>query len=59
MKIKESELKFNCHLTESVYRMNYKDKNYIKKETSDSYDVYEFLYEVNTLNALNSFNQII
>jgi len=59
MKIKESELKFNCHLTEFVYRMNYKDKNYIKKETSDSYDVYEFLYEVNTLNALNSFNQII
>ncbi len=59
MKVRESELEFCCHLAGFVYKVSYEDKNYIKKEVSDSYDVHEFLYEANALNALNGSDHII
>lgn len=59
MTVRESELEFCCHLIEFVYKVSYEDKNYIKKEVSDSYNVHEFLYETNALNALNDFDHII
>jgi len=59
MEVRESELKFGCHLAGFVYKVSYEGKDYIKKEVSDSYDVHEFLYEANALNALNGFDHII
>lgn len=59
MMVRESELTFDSHLSGFVYKVRYKDKDFIKKEIPGPDTVDEFLYEINALHALHGSNHVI
>lgn len=59
MQIRENELVFDSHLSGFVYKVQYKDKTYIKKEIPGPDTVDEFLYEINALHALHDSDHVI
>ena len=58
-KIRESQLRFDSHLSGFVYKVYHQDKIYIKKEIPSPDTVDEFLYEINALYALRDSNTVI
>lgn len=59
LKIRESDLDFDSHLSGYVYLVKHQGKDYIKKEIPSPDTVGEFLYEINALNALQSSKHVI
>ena len=59
LKLKESDLIFDSHLSGYVYLVKYRGKDYIKKEIPSPDTVGEFLYEINALSALQSSKHVI
>ncbi|KAF8420693.1 kinase-like domain-containing protein, partial [Tirmania nivea] len=58
-KIKESELRFDSHLSGFVYKVSHRGRIYIKKEIPSPDTVDEFLYEINALYALQKSQNVI
>ncbi|KAJ9609366.1 hypothetical protein H2200_005693 [Cladophialophora chaetospira] len=59
MVLRENELVFDSHLSGFVYKVQYKDTTYIKKEIPGPDTVDEFLYEINALHALHDSDYVI
>lgn len=58
-KIKESDLRFDSHLSGFVYKVSHRGQIYIKKEIPSPDTVDEFLYEINALYALQKSQNVI
>ncbi|OQV01479.1 Protein kinase domain-containing protein isoform 2 [Cladophialophora immunda] len=59
MRVRESELTFDSHLSGFVYKVLHKGTVYIKKEIPGPDTVDEFLYEINALHALHDSDHVI
>ncbi|KAK2596765.1 hypothetical protein QQS21_006160 [Conoideocrella luteorostrata] len=51
-RVRESEIKFDSHMSGFVYKVNVKGQTLIKKEIPSPDTIDEFLYEVNALSSL-------
>jgi serine/threonine protein kinase len=59
MRIRESELEFDSHMSGFVYKVRVHGRTLIKKEIPGPDTVDEFLYEVNALNSLKFSKNVI
>lgn len=57
--VRESEIAFDSHLSGFVYRVNYRNDDFIKKEIPGPDTVDEFLYEMNALYSVRGSNSVI
>ncbi|KAI1823126.1 hypothetical protein F4861DRAFT_348863 [Xylaria intraflava] len=58
-RIRESQIKFDCHMSGFVYRVQVNGMTLIKKEIPGPDTIDEFLYEINALNSLRSSRSVI
>ncbi|KAF8437359.1 kinase-like domain-containing protein, partial [Terfezia claveryi] len=58
-KIRESDLRFDSHLSGFVYKVTHQEQIFIKKEIPSPDTVDEFLYEINALYALQKSQNVI
>ncbi|KAI1437177.1 hypothetical protein GGR50DRAFT_116903 [Xylaria sp. CBS 124048] len=58
-RIRESQIKFDCHMSGFVYKVHVGGKTLIKKEIPGPDTIEEFLYEINALNSLRFSRSII
>ncbi|CAK7267748.1 hypothetical protein SEPCBS57363_002748 [Sporothrix epigloea] len=59
LKVKESEVEFDSHMSGFVYKVRVHGQSLIKKEIPGPDSVDEFLYEVNALNFLRGSQNVI
>lgn len=57
--IRESEIAFDSHLSGFVYRVNYRNRDFIKKEIPGPDTVDEFLYETNALYSIRDSQSVV
>jgi serine/threonine protein kinase len=58
-RIRESDVKFDCHMSGFVYKVQVSGETLIKKEIPGPDTVEEFLYEVNALDRLRHSHSVI